>query len=157
MRNIYGADGNVAARVDSSGRVSLGFEPSATVGLVRSDTDVFAGEAGIEWLGRIDADGHVYDAQHQIVGNVDASGRVLDMTARMVGTVEHAIDGAALLLLVGALSPDTLRPPPPPETKRSIMEEAMELAEEDRYPSVRKNYRPLTDDEVFGKPFKKET
>lgn len=156
MRNIYGADGNVAARVDSSGRVSLGFEAGAIVGLVRSDTDVLAGEAGVEWLGRIDADGHVYDAQHQIVGSVDASGRVLDVTARMVGTVEQAVDGAALLLLVGALSPDTLRPPPPPEQKRSVMEEAMELAEEDRYPGIRKNVRPLTDDEVFGRPFKKE-
>lgn len=157
MRNIFGADGNIAARVDSSGRVSLGFEPSAIVGLVRSETDVFAGEAGVEWLGRIDADGRVYDAQHQVVGNVDASGRVLDVTARRVGTVELAVDGAALLLLVGPLSPDALRPPPPPEPKRSIMEEAMELAAEDHYPGIRKNYRPLTDDEVFGKPFKKET
>ncbi|HYK53182.1 MAG TPA: hypothetical protein VEV38_06600 [Candidatus Eremiobacteraceae bacterium] len=156
MRNIFGADGNIAARVDSSGRVTLGFEPSATVGLVRSDTDVFAGEAGVEWLGRVDADGRVYDAQHQVVGNIDASGRVLDITARLVGTVELAVDGAALLLLVGSLAPDSLRPPPPPEPKRSIMEEAMELASEDHYPGIRKNYRPLTDDEVFGKPFKKE-
>lgn len=156
MRNIFGADGSIAARVDSSGRVSLGFEPSATVGLVRSHTDVFAGEAGVEWLGRVDADGRVYDAQHQVVGNVDASGRVLDVTARLVGTVELAVDGAALLLLVGSLAPDALRPPPPPEPKRSIMEEAMELASEDHYPGIRKNYRPLTDDEVFGKPFKKE-
>jgi len=156
MRNIYGADGNIAARVDSSGRVSLGFEPSATVGLVRSDIDVFVGEAGVEWLGRIDADGRVFDAQHQVVGNVDASGRVLDVTARLVGTVEVAVDGAALLLLVGALSPGSLQPPRPPEPKRSIMEETMELADEDRYPGIRKNYRPLTDDEVFGKPFKKE-
>ncbi|HET9343966.1 MAG TPA: hypothetical protein VFO25_13745 [Candidatus Eremiobacteraceae bacterium] len=157
MRNIYGADGNIAARVDSSGRVSLGFEPSAIVGIVRSDTDVFSGEAGVEWLGRIDSDGRIFDAQHQVVGNVDASGRVLDVTARLVGTVEFAVDGAALLLLVGSLSPDVLRPPPPPEPKRSIMEEAMELAEEDRAPGIRKNYRPLTDDEVFGKPFKKKT
>lgn len=157
MRNIYGADGNIAARVDSSGRVSLGFEPSAIVGLIRSDTDVFIGEAGVELLGRIDSDGHVFDAQHQVVGNVDASGRVLDVTARLVGTVELAIDGAALLLLVGSLTPDALRPPPPPEPKRSVMEEALELAEEDHFPGIRKNYRPLTDDEVFGKPFKKET
>ena len=157
MRNVYGADGNVAARIDSSGRVCLGFEAGAVVGLVRSETDVFAGEAGVEFLGRVDADGHVYDAQHQIVGSVDASGRVLDVTMRLVGTVELAVDGAALLLLVGSLAPDALRPPPPPEPKRSIMEEALELAEEDRFPSVRKNYRPLTDDEVFGKPFKKDT
>lgn len=156
MRNVYGADGNVAARIDSSGRVSLGYEPGAVVGLVRSDTDVFAGEAGVEFLGRVDADGHVYDAQHQIVGSVDGSGRVLDVTARLVGTVELAVDGAALLLLVGQLAPDALRPPPPPEPRRSIMEEALELADEDHFPGIRKNYRPLTDDEVFGKPFKKE-
>lgn len=155
MRNVYGADGNVAARVDSSGRVSLGRESGAVVGLVRAETDVFAGEAGVEFLGRVDSDGHVYDAQHQIVGSIDASGRVLDVTMRLVGTVEAAVDGAALLLLVGALDPDVLRPPPPPEPSRSIMEEALELAQEDRFPGVRKNYRPLTDDEVFGKPFKK--
>ena len=157
MRSIFGADGNIAARVDSSGRISLGRESGAVVGLVRSDTDVFAGEAGVVWLGRIDADGRIHDAQHQIVGNVDASGRVLDITARLVGTVEQAIDGAALLLLVGSLSPEVLLPPPPPEPKKSIMEEAMELASEDHFPGIRKNYRPLTDDEVFGKPFKKGT
>ena len=157
MRNVYGADGNVAARIDSSGRVSLGIEPGAIVGLVRSDTDVFAGEAGVEFLGRLDSDGHVFDAQHQIVGSIDASGRVLDVTMRLVGTCEIAVDGAALLLLVGSLDPDKLRPPPPPEPTRSIMEEALELAQEDTFPGVRKHYRPLTDDEVFGKPFKKDS
>lgn len=157
MRNIFGADGNVAARVDSSGRVSLGRESGAVVGLVRSQIEVFAGEAGVEFLGRIDADGRIYDAQHQIVGSVDASGRVLDVTKRLVGTVELAVDGAALLLLVGSLDPGALRPPPPPEPKKSIMEEALELAQQDTFPGIRKNYRPLTDAEVFGKPFKKDT
>jgi hypothetical protein len=32
------------------------------------------------------------------------------------------------------------------------MEEALQLAEEHSVPGVRKNYRPLTDEEVYGKP-----
>jgi len=156
MRSIFGADGDIAATVDSIGRVSLGRQPGPIVGLIRSETDVFAGEAGAEWLGRIDAEGHLFDAQYEIVGTGDASGRVVDVAARKVGTVEQPVDGAALILLVGSLAPDSLSPPPAAERTRSIMDEALELAGEDRGPAIRKNYRPLTDDEVFGKPYKKQ-
>jgi hypothetical protein len=156
MRHVYGADGNVAATIDSSGAVTIGSEPSAVVGLLRGETDVFAGEAGAEWLGRIGADGRVFDAQYQFVGAVDVNGRITDSTGRTVGSTGHAADGAVLLLLVGALVPGLLAPPPPPQSATStIMDEVAALAEENAMPGVRKNYKPLTDDDVFGTPHHK--
>ena len=157
MRYVYGSDGNVAATVDSSGRVTLGVEPGAIVGLVRGDTDVFAGEAGAEWLGRVDSDRRVFDTQHQCVGSVDVNGRILDVTGRMVGTAHTAIDGAALLLLVASLAPDAVAAPlPPPSAASTMMDEVIAMSEESAQPGVRKNYKPLTDEEVFGKPHRKK-
>lgn len=157
MRYVYGADGNVAAAIDSSGRVTLGIEPGATVGLVSSDTDVFAGEAGAQWLGRIDADGRVFDAQYQFVGSVDAKGLVMDMTGRLVGTAAQPVDGAALLLLVGSLAPEALaRPAPPADKSTTVMDEVIALSEENAAPGIRKTYKPLTDEDVHGIPHKKK-
>ena len=155
MRYVYGADGNVAATIDSAGMVTLGSEPGAIVGVVRSDTDVFAGEAGAQWLGRVDSDRRIFDAQYQVVGSIDASGRVRDVTGRIVGTASEAVDGAALLLLAGSLAPDLLEPPRPPAAgQATVMDEVRELAGEDAGPRVRKNYKPLTDEDVFGRPHK---
>ena len=157
MRYVYGSDGNVAATIDSAGMVTLGSEAGAIVGVVRSDTDVFSGEAGAEWLGRVDSDRRVFDAQYQFVGSIDVSGRVHDVTGRLVGTAGQAVDGAALLLLVGKLAPDLLTPPSPPQSAQStVMDEVIALAEEEAGPRVRRNYKPLTDEDVFGRPHKKK-
>ena len=158
MRYVYRTDGNVAATIDSIGRVTLGQESGAVVGVIRGETEVFGDEAGAELLGRIDSDRRVFDARHEFVGSVDASGRVLDMVGRMVGKAHEAIDGAALLLLVGALEPDAVAPPaPPPESLSTMMDDVIALADENERagPRIRKDAKPLTDEDVFGKPHKK--
>ena len=155
MRQVRGADGNIAATIDSSGRVMLGSEPGPIIGLLRSDAHVFEGELGIEDLGRIDADSRVYNAMHEAVGSVDASGRVMDIGQRTVGYVELPGDGAVLLLLVARHAPGVLEHEPPADAKSPMMDEALSLAEEDRTPHIRKNYKPLTDDDVFGRPHKR--
>ena len=158
MRFIYRMDGNVAATIDSVGRVTLGQGEGPVVGVIRGETEVFGDEAGAELLGRIDSDRRIFDYRHEFVGSVDASGRVLDMTGRMVGSVHEAIDGAALLLLVGALAPEAVAPPaPPPEALSTMMDDVIALADDNEKagPGIRKNVKPLTDEEVFGKPHKK--
>jgi len=156
---VYRVDGNVAATIDSVGRVTLGNESGAFVGVVRGDTEVYGDEAGGELLGRIDSDRRVFDARHEFVGSVDASGRVLDMMGRLVGKAEEAIDGAALLLLVGSLDPQAIAPASPPaESLSTMMDEVLALADENERagPGVRKNAKPLTDEDVFGKPHKQQ-
>jgi hypothetical protein len=124
--------------------------------LVRSDTDVFAGEAGAEWLGRVDADHRIFNAQYEFVGSMDASGRIFDVTGRIVGTASQPVDAAALLLLVSALAPEALSPQAPPaDLPATVMDEVTALAEENQNPGIRKDYKPLTDDDVFGRPHKK--
>jgi hypothetical protein len=157
MRHVYSANGTVVATIDSSGRVTLGADPGATVGLVRADTDVFAGETGVEWLGRVDSDRRVFDARYQFVGSIDVSGRVTDQTGRLVGTASDAVDGAALLLLVATLAPDSVAAPAsPPQTTSTVMDEVTALAEEQGGPGIRKSFKPLTDEDVYGKPHRKK-
>jgi hypothetical protein len=157
LRYVYGVTGNVAATIDSSGRVTLGTEPGEAIGIVQGDTTVFGDEAGAEKLGSIDPEGHIRDAQYQVVGNVDVIGRVTDMTGRMIGRAEFPIDGAVLLLLVVPVNPEAAELAPPPDAVSTMMEEALSLAEEHAVPGVRKNYRKLTDEDVYGKaPPKKD-
>jgi len=159
VRYVYRSDGNVAATIDSVGRVTLGQESGAIVGVIRGDTEVFGDEAGAELLGRIDSDRRVFDAHHEFVGSVDASGRVLDMVGRMVGKADEAIDGAALLLLVAALAPELVAPPaPPPDSLSTMMDDVLALADENAAagPRIRKDAKPLTDEDVFGKPHKQK-
>jgi hypothetical protein len=158
MRYAYTSDGNVAATIDSSGRVSLGSEPGPVIGLVRGDTDVFGDEAGGEWLGCIDPDGRIVDASRDLVARVDIYGRVIDRIGRVVGKVDKPVDGAVLVLVVGRESPQLLSPPPPAEARgTTIMEEALELGDQHAKPGIRKDYKPLTDADVFGTPHKKKT
>ena len=37
-----------------------------------------------------------------------------------------------------------------------MMDDVLALSDDDASPGVRKNYKPLTDDEVMGKPFKEK-
>lgn len=153
MRYIYGVTGAIAATVDSSGIVTLGAEPGPPLGCVRASVEVYADEAGADRVGTVDADGRVRDVQYQIVGTVDASGRVSDSTGRVVGRVDYPVDGAVLLLLIAPQHPEVISPSAPPENERAtIMEETMSLAEEQSRPGIRKNYRPLTDADVYGTP-----
>jgi hypothetical protein len=150
MRYVYTADGNVAATIDSSGRVTLGTELGAVVGSV-SKNEVFADEAGGERLGRVESDGRIFDVEHQFVGSVDANEHVRDAANRVIGKAEQAIDGAALILIVGRFNPNILEgPAPPPPSESTMMDEVMALAEENARPGIRKDFRPLTDADVSG-------
>lgn len=156
MRYVHGADGDVVATVDSSGRVTLGMEPGAVIGRILSSTEVYGDEAGAEWLGRIDPDRHIVNPQFEIVGTVDVIGRVLDPVGRMLGRVEEPVDGAVLILVVGRVRPEVISGPKPPvESETTMMDDVLELADERNVPGVRKNFKPLTDAEVFGTPHKK--
>jgi hypothetical protein len=156
MRYVHGADGDVVATIDSSGRITLGMEPGAVVGIILSKTEVYADEAGAEWVGRIDPDRHIVNPEYEIVGTVDVSGRVLDPVGRTLGHVEEAVDGAVLILLIGRIRPEVISGPAPPgESEATMMDDVLELADEQKTPGVRKNFRPLTDAEVFGTPHKK--
>lgn len=153
MRYVYGINGGVAATIDSTGRVTLGAEPGPAIGLVRNDTIVYGDEAGAERLGSIDGENRIRDAQHQVAGWVDASGRVIDSTSRTIGRAELPVDGAVLLLLVAPRDPAAVElAAPPPDAPSTMMEEALALADDHAMPGVRKHYRKLTDEEVYGKP-----
>ena len=152
MRYVYGIAGGIAATIDSSGIVTLGSEPGPPLGCVRGDTDVYADEVGAERLGGVDQDGRVRDAQFQIIGTVDASGRVIDTSSRVVGRVDRPVDAAVLLLLIAPNHPEAIAPPEPSsDDQATIMEETLSLAEEQSRPGIRKNYRKLTDADVYGK------
>lgn len=156
MRYVYGTDGNVVASIDALGRVTLGADAGEAVGLVR-DADVYSGEAGNELLGRLSENRRVVSLRGEFVGSVDANGRVSDPTGRIVGAVDEPVDGAALLLLVAPINPQTIAPPTAPaDSGSTIMDEVMSLSEENAQPGIRKNYKPLTDDDVFGTPYRKE-
>jgi len=154
MRYVYTVDGNVAATIDSSGRVTLGTELGAIVGLARNG-DIYADEMGGELLGRIDSDGRITDGTYQFVGSVDENGHILDSGGRLLGKADEPIDGAVLILLVGRLQPDMLAgPSAPTEPETPIMDDVMELAQEQQVPGVRKGYRPLTDADIPGATYK---
>jgi hypothetical protein len=153
VRYVYGATGGVAAMVESSGIVTLGTGGGPPIGLVRGDREVFSDEAGGNRIGSVDPDGRIRDEHYQVVGHVDAMGRVLESSGRLVGRAEFPVDGAVLLLLVGVLEPDLLvASTPTPNDTKTIMEETLSLQEEQSVPGVRKNYRKLTDADVFGTP-----
>jgi hypothetical protein len=150
MRYVYFADGNVAATIDSSGFVTLGSDLGAIVGSVRKN-EVFADEAGGERLGHVESDGRIFDMEHQFVGSVDANEHVRDAANKVIGKAEQPIDGAVLILLVGRLTPQSLEgPAPPPPSESTMMDEVMSLAEENSKPGIRKDFRPLTDADVWG-------
>ena len=156
MRYVHAIDGNVAATIDSTGRVSLGHEPGPIIGLVRA-SDVYADEAGADLIGHVEPEGRIVDAEHNFVGSVDVHGRVTDRSGRVVGRADRPVDGVVLLLLVGRVAPAVLASPnPSPAPTETIMDETLALAEESASPGVRKNYKPLSDEDVLGVPHKKK-
>lgn len=151
MRDVKSAEGFIVARVDSSGNVSAGPEPGPVVGRVQTSGAVFDDDGGVHQVGRVDGEGAVFDSRHELVGKVDAWGRVYDPFGGLVGTVQSRVDAGVLLLL--AQPPVTKAQEPglssSPAAAGSLMEEATELAEEHRFPGIRKDYKPLTDRDVF--------
>jgi len=163
MRNIRYSNGTVAAQVDAQGRITLGDGSGPSIGLIRHNLEVFADEAGAFRIARIDADGRVFNEQHEHIGHTNQSGVVHDRVARPVGLAQEPIDGAVLVLIHEGLLPaggpsgpaqsDLSSSQSQPRVEPTVMDEVLTLSQDDPlYPGVRRNYRPLTDDELFGMP-----
>ena len=152
MRKVLGQDGATLAQIDAAGRITLGLESGAPIGLVRSNGEVFADEAGGRLIARVTGSGEVSDERYERLGSVDSVGTVRDKTGRVAGKVGEAVDAAVLLLLLERRLPAENLPPQPAPGSATLMDEALELVkEETRYPGIKRSYKPLTDEEVYGK------
>ena len=149
MRDIKGANGFVVARVDSSGMVTLGPDPGPIAGRVSSTGEVFGDDAGVELLGRVDGEGNVTNAGRDVLGKVDAWGRVYERSGTLVGVVEHPTDAGVLMLIAQPVSSAATPASNAAPERSALMDEALELGEAQRFPKVRKDYKPLTDRELF--------
>jgi hypothetical protein len=156
VRDIKGANGFVVARVDSSGNVTLGPEGGPIVGRATNAGEVFDDEAGVHQIGRVDGEGTVFNMDYDIVGKVDAWGRVYDKGASLVGHVEKAVDAGVLMLMVEPPQASQAAPPTP-EQDSALMREALELGEAQRFPKVRKDYKPLTDRDLHMENLPRES
>ncbi len=156
MRDVKGANGFIVARVDSSGNVTLGPDAGPIVGRANNTGEIFDDEAGVHQVGRVDGEGNVINMQHEILGKVDAWGRVHDRSGSLAGSVEKAVDAGVLLLVAEPVQPSG-SVSSPPEQSSALMQEAMELGEAQRYPKARKDYKPLTDRDLFMEHLRKDS
>jgi hypothetical protein len=155
VRDIKGANGFVVARVDASGLVTLGPEAGPIAGLVNNAGEIFADEAGAQHLGRVDGEGTVFDLQRDAIGKVDTWGRVYDRSGSLVGNVEKACDAGVLMLIAQPVESTSAQIGP--DDRGALMAEALELGEAQRFPKVRKDYKPLSDRDLFMEHLNKES
>ena len=156
MRDVKGANGSIVARVDSSGNVTLGADPGPIVGRATNAGAVYDDEAGVHQVGVVDGEGTVFTMQREAIGKVDAWGRVYDRSGSLVGSVEKPVDAGVLMLVaepVQASEPAK----PSSEPGSALMEEALELGDAQRYPTVRKDYKPLTDRDLFMEHLRRDS
>lgn len=144
MRDVKGANGFIVARVDSAGNITLGADAGPIVGRATNAGEIFDDDAGVHQIGRVDGEGNVINMQYETIGKVDAWGRVYDRSGSVVGNVEKQVDAGVLMLLAEPPSPSQAAPPTP-EQETALMREALEMGEEQRYPKIRTDYKPLTD------------
>src|SRR5579864_4001780 len=139
MRDVKAANGYIVARVDASGFVTLGADPGPIAGFAASTGEIYDDEAGVHCVGRVSGDGQIIDSEYMIVGKVDSWGRVFDRLDTQVGKVEKTVDAGVLLFL--ATPPDVLAAAAPkPDLKEdSLMNEALDLADEFSRPKVKKD------------------
>ncbi|HEV2038160.1 MAG TPA: hypothetical protein VGQ96_06080 [Candidatus Eremiobacteraceae bacterium] len=156
MRDIKGANGFIVARVDSSGNITLGSEGGPIVGLATNAGEIFDDEAGVHQVGRVDGEGTVFTMQHEVLGKVDSWGRVYDRSGSLAGKVEKPVDGGVLLLIAepAQVSSTTEQSP---DQGSALMQEALELGDEQRTPKVRKDYKPLTDRDLFMEHLRRDS
>ena len=150
MRQIYGPNGAVIGTVSSSGTVTSE-DSGIPLGLIRND-ECFADAIGAQRLGFVDPDGRVIDNDHAVVGKVDATGTVRDAAGRAWGKVEEPRDAAALLFILKREEISGTSMPTIGQT--SVTDEFLDQMDssEEKEPHVKRNYRPLTDDDVYGRP-----
>jgi hypothetical protein len=104
----------------------------------------------------VDGEGNVTGAQREVLGKVDAWGRVHDPLGSLVGTVEHPADAGVLMLIAQPVSSASAAPAPA-EERSALMDEALELGEAQRFPKVRKDYKPLTDRDLFMEGLRRDS
>jgi hypothetical protein len=148
VRDVKGSNGFIVARVDSSGNVTLGPDAGPIVGRATNSGEIYDDESGVHQVGRVDGEGSVFNMQQEVLGKVDAWGRVFDRSGSVVGKVEKAVDGGVLLLIAEPVE-QTMAAAPAAEESSALMDEAMELADAQRFPQVRKDTKPLTDRDLF--------
>jgi hypothetical protein len=155
MRDVKGSNGFTVARVDSSGNVTLGPEGGPIVGRAANSGEIYDDDAGVNQVGRVDSEGSVFNMQHETLGKVDAWGRVYDRSGSLVGKVEKPIDGGVLLLIAEPVGQTATSATAAEDT--SMMTEAMELADAQRFPQVRKDSKPLTDRDLFMEHLRRDS
>ncbi|MDQ6780316.1 MAG: hypothetical protein M3Z37_04070 [Candidatus Eremiobacteraeota bacterium] len=149
MRDVKANNGFIVARVDSSGNVTGDAEAGPIIGRVTAAGDVYDDDAGVHLVGHVNGDGVVSTTNRQILGKVDAWGHVYDLSGSIAGLVETAVDAGVLLLLVTPPEVIAAAVPKPDDKGGALMTEMLELAEEYSKPVVRKDYKPLTDRDLF--------
>jgi hypothetical protein len=144
VRDVKGSNGSIVARVDSSGNVTLGPDAGPIVGRATNSGEIYDDESGVHQVGRVDGEGSIFNMQQETLGKVDAWGRVYDRSGSVVGKVEKAVDGGVLLLIAEPVE-QAIAAAPTADESSALMNEAMELADAQRFPQVRKDTKPLTD------------
>ena len=149
MRELKGPNGWVVARVDSSGYVTLGNEPGPVVGKATNGGEVYDDDAGANQVGHVDLEGTIYDMRYQELGKVDGWGRVYDTSGMLIGNVEKPVDAGVLMLLVAPPEPARSGNAADSGQSGSLMNDALELADDHRFPKVRRNFKPLTESDLY--------
>jgi hypothetical protein len=108
----------------------------------------------VHQVGRVDGEGTVFNMQHEALGKVDAWGRVYDRSSSLVGNVEKPVDAGVLMLVAEPVQQSS--PASTPEEASALMSEALELGDAERFPKVRKDYKPLTDRDLFMEHLRRE-
>lgn len=157
MRDVKGANGYIVARVDSSGNVTLGADAGPIAGRATNAGEIFDDETGVHQVGRVDGEGNVFNMQYEALGKVDAWGRVYDVAGSLLGKVEKPVDAGVLMLLAQPPEPVQAAAAPAPEQEATLMKEALELADEHRFPGIRKDTKPLTDRDLFMERLRRDS
>jgi len=148
VRDVKGANGFIVARVDASGNVMMGPDAGPAVGRIGNNGEIYDDDAGVHQVGRVDGEGTIWNMEYEIIGKVDAWGRVHTPTGELIGKVEKPADAGVLIFLAG-LAPTKSEPGAPLEEDAALMKETLDLADEQRFPGVRKDVKPLTDRDLF--------
>ncbi|HXW50371.1 MAG TPA: hypothetical protein VEJ41_00155 [Candidatus Acidoferrales bacterium] len=155
MRNVKGANGFILARVDASGNVTLGPDPGPIVGKIGEGGQVYDDDAGVHQVGLVDGAGTISDMYYENVGKVDAWGRTYTPLGELLGTVEKPRDAGVLIFLAGLVETKP-QPEAPAQEDSSLMDEALDLAQDRSFPSVRKDAKPLTERDLFTERLRRE-
>src|SRR5579864_1331943 len=126
----------------------MGPDSGPVVGRIGNAGEIYDDDAGVHQVGRVDGEGTIWNMEYEAIGKVDAWGRVHAPTGELIGKVEKPTDAGVLIFLAG-LAPTKSEPVAPLNEDAALMKEALDLADEQRFPGVRKDAKPLTDRDLF--------